>query len=173
MFRGLDETNLARSFADLNLAVGQIKNESPDTHSVQVEVNPVYSRELGISEVPAVYLPDRNALVYGASDVQSAVAHLQLFGLGNQDELTVERIGPTDEYAERDLTEVMKSVCSTRLRGHAKKALGRWQNQKFIHLPKAFETQTRFVDPTVRVTHDIKNPKSGEVIARPDRRTTS
>ena len=168
VFRGfLDEANLARSFADLNLAVGQIKNESPDTHSVQVEVNPVYSRELGISEVPAVYLPDRNALVYGASDVQSAVAHLELFGLGNQDELTVERIGPTDEYAERDLTEVMKErVAQLDFEDMQQKALGRfWQNQKFIHLPKAFETQTRFVDPTVRVTHDIKNPKSGEVIA--------
>ena len=39
------------------------------------------------------------------------------------------------------------------------KALGAKQRQKFIHLPKAFETQTRFVDPTVRVTHDIKNPE--------------
>ena len=67
----------------------------------------MYSRELGISEVPAVYLPDRNALVYGASDAIGRGSP-KLFGLGNQDELTVERIGPTDEYAERDLTEVMK-----------------------------------------------------------------
>lgn len=75
--------------------------------------------------------------------------------------------GSTTPVIERNLLEEIELRLSrVDFEDHKKKAIQRfWSKQKFVNLPAATKSESWLIDPTVKVTKDIVNPK-GEVLAR-------
>ena len=130
-----------------------------------VVVDPTLFRDYGITHVPTIiYLNEtRDAELARVAGLSSPRWMLDKLAVGRRGDLG--QRGPVEEILERDLIEVMKAkVAGMDWTGKKDQAINRfWSKQQFITLPKARVPLTRYLDPTIRLTADIKNAE-GQVI---------
>ena len=133
-----------------------------------IAVNPLMFEEHEVSAVPAVIIREGDAtgIMWGVLDLAYVEAQFQSAKkAGATTDLGVN--GQTFPVAEKSLIVEMKErLAKVDWQGKQQAAIaGYWRKHQFNELPRATETSTWYIDPTIRVKSDITNAK-GEVLAR-------
>lgn len=155
----VDEKHFAKSIMEIQQVAAQFDSVA------NVVVDPTLFRDYGITRVPTIiYLNEQRdteiARVAGLSSSHWMREKLQAGKRGDFGQR-----GPVEEILERDLIEVMKEkVAGIDWAEKKDQAIDRfWSKQQFITLPKARVPVTRYLDPSIRLTADIKDAE-GQVI---------
>lgn len=135
-----------------------------DTRPPAVTIDPPKFTEAGVTAVPALAAYDDGkliAVVHGVTSIDwmaDQVANGARGRLGQQ--------GSVVEIAEVDVLALMQKRAAEydwqAAKGRATQ--GFWQRQHFVRLPRAIESRTRLIDPTITIKETIKGAR-GEIIA--------
>jgi conjugal transfer pilus assembly protein TraW len=136
----------------------------------KIAINPLVFRKYDISAVPAIVVRqgDRVAIKYGLLNVDYVLEEANNKFAESQDEIIeLGYAGKVFHIEEKDLVEEIKDRFNQKNWDNKKdEAIARfWEHTKLHGLPNATEDATWFIDPTVRVTKDIRNAQ-GELIAQ-------
>jgi len=126
--------------------------------------NPDAFLELGIDRVPTIA-----KVSGGKAMLVSGITNFEW--LSERSAETGNRVhrfddqGPTSEVIEPSLIEeIQRRLAAIDWEQKQQDAIRNfWGNQTFHHLPKASESDEWFIDPTVRVTDDIVNPRGDQL----------
>lgn len=137
--------------------------------SPRVAINPLVFRKYNISAVPAVVVRDGNrvAVKYGLLNVDYVVEEaITKFADSSEEVLELGMTGKVYQIEEKDLIEEIKERFNQKNWENKKdEAIARfWKHTKLNGLPNATEDAIWYIDPTVRVTKDIRNAE-GDLIA--------
>lgn len=167
VFRGIPKD------ANLGEAMLEIQDIAVQYNPVpNIIIDPALFEEYKVEVVPAVVireesttgfnkLPKEVAKVFGLSTYDWIMSQIESGGRGD---LGVR--GPVADISEPNLIELMKERFAA-IDWEEKKEAAKnnfWKNQKFRTLPKATKARTRFIDPSIYITADIK-AENGAIIA--------
>lgn len=159
-FRGVvDEKNFAKAIYSIQELAAK---QSPVANVV---IDPTLFRDFQITKVPTVlYLDeDKTSEVARVSGLSSPDWLHRKVRDGKDGSFGVR--GPVKDIQERDLIEVMKEkVAGIDWAQKKEDAINNyWDKQNFIHLPTATKPDVRYLDPSIRITADIKDAE-GKVL---------
>lgn len=153
-FRGVvDEKNFANAIYSIQELAAK---QSPVANVV---IDPTLFRDFHVTKVPTVLYLDqeKTSEVARVSGLSSPDWLHRKVHTGKDGDFGVR--GPVKDIQERDLIEVMKEkVAGIDWAQKKEDAINNyWDKQNFIHLPRATKPETRYVDPSILITADIKD----------------
>ncbi|MFC1353975.1 MAG: conjugal transfer protein TraW [gamma proteobacterium symbiont of Clathrolucina costata] len=163
VFRGIrDIDNFAASVFEIQkLAATQLP-------MAKVVLDPTLFRDYGVTKVPTI--------IYLDEDKQSEIARVS--GLAQPNWL-VSKVesgkggdfgarGPVEDILERDLIEVMQEkVAAIDWAEKKENAIKRfWDKQQFIDLIRARKLRTRYLDPSIVMSDDLRDADGNVLVAR-------
>lgn len=163
VFRGLkNEKEFARSVQDIQRMAS---NHSPIPNVI---IDPTLFRDYSVSKVPTiVYLDEEKksevARVSGLVDAKWLSKKVS-YGKGGDHGVR----GPVEGISERDLIEVMQDkVANIDWASKKEEAINSfWEGQEVISLRRAAKSRVRYLDPSIRISNDIKDANGNVIIPR-------
>lgn len=130
----------------------------------QVRFNPYKFHEYEVTTAPTI--------VYQKDDISAIASGITDFDwlIGQHERLdetkNFGKYGPVSPVIEKNLIEEIEERYNALDMGKRKReaVANFWKNQKYTVLPTATEDSTHFINPTARITKDIKNAR-GDVLA--------
>lgn len=163
VFRGIrDIDNFAASVFEIQ------KLAATQSPMAKVVLDPTLFRDYGVTKVPTI--------IYLDEDKQSEIARVS--GLAQPNWL-VSKVesgkggdfgarGPVEDILERDLIEVMQEkVAAIDWAEKKENAIKRfWDKQQFIDLIRARKLRTRYLDPSIVMSDDLRDADGNVLVAR-------
>jgi len=136
----------------------------------KIALNPLAFREYDISAVPVVIIQKEGqvAIKYGMLNVDYVYEEaITKFSESKEEVIHLATSGKLYKIEEKDLIEEIKDRFNQKNWANKKdEAIARfWKHTKLNSLPNATEDAAWYIDPTVRVTKDIRNA-NGDIIAK-------
>jgi conjugal transfer pilus assembly protein TraW len=127
--------------------------------------NPAAFEQFQVTQVPTI-LYHENGKTYTARGITN-LRWLKGHSLDNMESQDFGSYGPTKPVLERSIIEDIQSrIASYDFEAEKKRTVDSfWKRKKFVTLPNADKSEVWFIDPTVRVTADVRNPR-GDLLAR-------
>lgn len=135
------------------------------TNPPETRFNPKAFDTFGITQVPTIVYQDKDKVYLAKGIMNLGWLKAQVSNGVEAGDLGVK--GPTVPVKERSIIEVMQErMAKYDWEGQRKKTIQTfWSRQNFESLPAARLSKVWFINPTVRVTADVVNPR-GDVLAR-------
>lgn len=127
--------------------------------------NPSAFEEFNVTQVPTI-LYHSEGKTFTARGVMN-LRWLKGHAIDDLESKDLGAYGPTKPVVERSIVEVFQErLANYDFEGSKKRTVNTfWKRQQFSTLPRANKNEVWFIDPTVKVTADIVNPR-GDVLAR-------
>ena len=127
--------------------------------------NPSAFEQYQVTQVPTI-LYHENGKTYTARGITN-LRWLKGHALDNLESQDFGSYGPTKPVIEKSIIEdIQDRLASYDFEAEKKRTVDSyWKRQKFVALPSADKSEVWFIDPTVRVTADVRNPR-GDLLAR-------